>query len=262
MGKKFVGLDGLKHFWTKAKTWIAGQITAEVTAKIAELVADAPEDLDTLKEIADWIKNHANSAAEMNSRINSNRADINTHSNQINSLFATATNLDSRITSNRTDIDEIKTRFSWGEISIYRETFNILRPVGSTYVQFPNQLSPNELWGEISQWSVINYDGAFFRAEGTDANPFLNSSDGLYMQQEGLPNIKGKIGTGRPQGWTAEGAFYFTGDPVERAVEYDTDEHKAFWSWYFSASRSSSIYGQSAHVTPKNYTIRIWKRIA
>ena len=63
MGKKFVGLGGLKHFWTKAKTWIAGQITAEVTAKIAEIVANAPEDLDTLKEIADWIKTHANDAS-------------------------------------------------------------------------------------------------------------------------------------------------------------------------------------------------------
>ena len=30
---KFVGLDGLIHFWTKAKTWIRGQITAEVTAR-------------------------------------------------------------------------------------------------------------------------------------------------------------------------------------------------------------------------------------
>ena len=76
MGKKFVGLDGLKHFWTKAKTWIAGQITAEVTAKIAEIVANAPEDLDTLKEIADWIKNHANSAAEMNTQIIKNQDDI------------------------------------------------------------------------------------------------------------------------------------------------------------------------------------------
>lgn len=72
MGKKFVGLDGLKHFWTKAKTWITGQITAEVTAKIAELVANAPEDLDTLKEIADWIKNHANDASEMNTAILAN----------------------------------------------------------------------------------------------------------------------------------------------------------------------------------------------
>lgn len=76
MGKKFVGLDGLKHFWTKAKTWIMGQITAEVTAKIAELVANAPEDLDTLKEISDWITEHANSAAEMNTQIIKNQDDI------------------------------------------------------------------------------------------------------------------------------------------------------------------------------------------
>ena len=76
MGKKFVGLDGLKHFWTKAKTWITGQIAAEVTAKIAEIVANAPEDLDTLKEIADWIKNHANDAAAMNTQINTNKSDI------------------------------------------------------------------------------------------------------------------------------------------------------------------------------------------
>ena len=76
MGKKFVGLGGLKHFWTKAKTWIAGQITAEVTAKIAEIVANAPEDLDTLKEIADWISAHANDASAMNTQINTNKNDI------------------------------------------------------------------------------------------------------------------------------------------------------------------------------------------
>ena len=74
--KNFLGLDGLKHFWTKAKTWITGQITAEVTAKIAELVANAPEDLDTLKEIADWIKTHANDASAMNTQINTNKSDI------------------------------------------------------------------------------------------------------------------------------------------------------------------------------------------
>ena len=76
MGKKFVGLDGLKHFWTKAKTWITGQITAEVTAKIAEIVANAPEDLDTLKEIADWISAHANDVSAMNTQINTNKNNI------------------------------------------------------------------------------------------------------------------------------------------------------------------------------------------
>ena len=76
MGKKFVGLGGLKYFWTKAKTWIAGQITSEVTAKIAEIVANAPEDLDTLKEIADWISSHANDAAAMNTEILANKTAI------------------------------------------------------------------------------------------------------------------------------------------------------------------------------------------
>ena len=74
--KNFLGLDGLSHFWTKAKTWIIDRITTEVTAKIAEVVAKAPEDLDTLKEIADWIKTHANDASAMNTQINTNKNDI------------------------------------------------------------------------------------------------------------------------------------------------------------------------------------------
>lgn len=79
----FLGLDGLKHFWSKAKTWIAGQITAEVTAKIAEIVANAPEDLDTLKEIADWIKNHANDASAMNTAILANTEAISGKADKI-----------------------------------------------------------------------------------------------------------------------------------------------------------------------------------
>ena len=42
------------------------KITADA---IAEIVADAPESLDTLKEIADWIATHASDAAAMNSAI-------------------------------------------------------------------------------------------------------------------------------------------------------------------------------------------------
>ena len=76
MGKNFLGLDGLKHFWANAKTWIIDKITTEVTAKIAEIVANAPEDLDTLKEIADWISAHANDAAAMNTQITANKNDI------------------------------------------------------------------------------------------------------------------------------------------------------------------------------------------
>ena len=79
MGKRFLGLDGLKHFWSKAKTWILEQITTEVTSKIAEVVANAPEDFNTLKEIADWIRTHADDASAMNSQIIQNQNDIKDH---------------------------------------------------------------------------------------------------------------------------------------------------------------------------------------
>ena len=77
MRKNFLGLDGLKHFWTKAKAWIIDRITTEVTAKIAEIVAKAPEALNTLKEIADWISTHEDSASAMNTEILANTEAIN-----------------------------------------------------------------------------------------------------------------------------------------------------------------------------------------
>ena len=52
------------------------------------------------------------------------------------------------------------------------DVLNITRPVGSTYTQYPMQKSPMELWGTISTWEVINYGGAFFRAEGGNAMTF------------------------------------------------------------------------------------------
>ena len=45
----------------------------KVAEEIAKIVANAPEDFDTLKEIADWISTHSDSAASMNSAIQENR---------------------------------------------------------------------------------------------------------------------------------------------------------------------------------------------
>ena len=86
MGKKFLGLGGTDHFWDRAKAWILNQITSAVAAKIAEVVANAPEDLDTLKEIADWISAHANDAAAMNTQIQTNKSNIATNTSDISAL--------------------------------------------------------------------------------------------------------------------------------------------------------------------------------
>lgn len=47
-----------------------------VTDKVAEIVASAPEDFNTLKEISDWIYSHEDSAAAMNTAIQTNANSI------------------------------------------------------------------------------------------------------------------------------------------------------------------------------------------
>ena len=66
--KNFLGLDGLKHFWTK----IEAKVIKIIEDEIAQIIANAPEDLDTLKEIADWISTHEDSASAMNTAILAN----------------------------------------------------------------------------------------------------------------------------------------------------------------------------------------------
>ena len=51
-------------------------VAEEVSKEVAKIVDNAPEDLDTLKEMSDWINNHASSAAEMNSSIQANTVSI------------------------------------------------------------------------------------------------------------------------------------------------------------------------------------------
>ena len=54
----------------------AEQISSTVTAEIAKVVADAPENFDTLKEMSDWIAGHENDASAMNSAISDNKTAI------------------------------------------------------------------------------------------------------------------------------------------------------------------------------------------
>lgn len=74
-----------------------GSVKKIVADALAEIVADAPESLDTLKEISDWIASHGSDAAEMNTAIQENASDISELKEKVESLeseeplvFATA----------------------------------------------------------------------------------------------------------------------------------------------------------------------------
>ena len=56
-----------------------GSVKKAVSDGIAEVVAGAPEDFDTLKEMSDWISNHESSASAMNTQIQDNKKAIDNH---------------------------------------------------------------------------------------------------------------------------------------------------------------------------------------
>lgn len=57
----------------------AEEVGKAVTDGVAKIVAGAPEDFDTLKEMSDWISSHETSAAAMNSAISDNSVAIANH---------------------------------------------------------------------------------------------------------------------------------------------------------------------------------------
>lgn len=63
-------LASLGDSYTKAETNTA------IANQIATIIANAPSDFDTLKEIADWISSHESSASAMNSAIQANTTAI------------------------------------------------------------------------------------------------------------------------------------------------------------------------------------------
>ena len=74
-----------------------------ITEKVAEIVADAPEDFDTLKEISDWISGHEKSAAAMNSAISANASAISSEATARQN--ADALKADKSTTYTKTEVD-------------------------------------------------------------------------------------------------------------------------------------------------------------
>ena len=64
----------------------AEQVNNIVTTEIAKVVSDAPENLNTLKEMSDWIAGHENNASAMNSAISNNKTSIETLQTNVSNI--------------------------------------------------------------------------------------------------------------------------------------------------------------------------------
>lgn len=77
-----------------------GSVTKTVSDAVANVVANAPGDFDTLKEISDWISTHTDSAATMNSQITTNKESIATLNTNLASEITRAKAAEKTLTDN------------------------------------------------------------------------------------------------------------------------------------------------------------------
>ena len=139
------------------------------------------------------------------------------------------------------------------EVSLYAH------PVGSIYVQFAGQATPDTLYGGTWQNISSSFAGLFFRAEGGAAAPFGSSQGG------GVPNITGtcQITGGDLRDGLIIGSGVFSG-----SYNLKINNTRAGYSSpgginiNFNAGSSNGLYGAANEIRPVNSTIRIWKRTA
>ena len=76
-----------------------GSVSAQVAAGIAEVVNNAPEDFDTLKEVADWIANDTTGAAAMQADVAKLKTDVADHEARLTTVEGDIDDLQSRMTT-------------------------------------------------------------------------------------------------------------------------------------------------------------------
>lgn len=115
----------------------------------------------------------------------------------------------------------------------------------TTYAALFSAIGTNFGIGDGSTtFNVPDYRGCFLRGLGGDS-----ASDMYTKQAMGAPNITGQM-NGSDNMW-ADGAFYIGGS-------HGGGEHRGahdYSTFYFDASRSSSVYGAASEIRPVNFAI-------
>lgn len=94
----------------KSEVYTKTETDNKITEKVAEIVADAPEDFNTLKEMSDWIASHENDASAMNSAIQSN-------ANNISSLQTDKVGFTDYATANKAGVVKANSKYGAGKTS-------------------------------------------------------------------------------------------------------------------------------------------------
>ena len=224
-----------------------------------------------------------NSFNDVNNRIETEMSNLaeNFNTNNLSANNAVTNNLDiSDITIEKTAGDDGQVigkedgKVKWVNVTDVngKAIIDMVWPIGVIYTQYPQQKSPQELFPNTT-WEEVNYDGAFFRASGGNADAFNGGKQGQSIQSHnhgfswsgahshGItdPGHRHKYGLGVNDGH---------GNGGRRSKDFYGMDTTAFEKTGISINSSTiSISGTTDstggdETRPANYTIRIWKRTA
>ena len=153
---------------------------------------------------------------------------------------------------------------------IKEEAINEAWPVGITYVQYPQQKSPQELFPKTT-WKEISYDGAFFRASGGNAADFIEKS-GVLSKQAGqnlshthsITHSHNITDPGHSHGIPTGSQDGHNGGYNDHGYSFETNNSTVLSKTGITVDSFSGDSGSSGgdENRPANYTIRVWKRTA
>ena len=168
--------------------------------------------------------------------------------------------------------------------------FNTAHPIGEVYVQFPQQDDPETLYnkdGITSTWTLIDYDGAFFRASGGNAAAFLNKTDVLTKQAQATAKGGLEVYSASSGGTASTTSGMSANSTGSAKIMYKTDSYTRSGNMTMTSGSTIGTTGASAinmgtvtlginvahshnmylrssdsETRPVNYTIKVWKRTA
>lgn len=128
-----------------------------------------------------------------------------------------------------------------------------LKTLGETYVQYPGEKSPTELFG--GQWvKLFANEGVFFRTEGPNAKSFNSGKQG-----DAIRNIKGKFGS---EGLSRDvGSRSSSGALYHERRKHGAYGGTSYWSSVQIGLDVSRTVPTANENRPVNYTYRIWRMV-
>lgn len=213
-----------------------------VNARIASLIDNAPEELDTLKELADALKNNQSGIAAINTALSNRYTKQETDEKFIRQEPGKGLSSNDYTTEEKQKLASINVQS--GGLSA---TDIIIKILQNGYIQWPGMPTPEAAGLNFPgyRWAEVDYNGAFFRAKGSGALPFDGGEQG-----DAIRNITGSFIHGF--GLTANGCF----SKAPTALLGAGNAGLASGLLYFNAS---DVVPTADENRPRNRTIVIWR---